>query len=153
MDFEELSSQFLHYLNLDKGVSSHTLRAYGIDLDSFLAFGRGEEKSLPLSAISRRLIRRYLSHLHETNKSTRTILRRLSTLRSLYRYALREKLATENPLEEILCPKKGKTLPICIAYSQVQHLLKQPGISCYTGYRDRAIMELFYSSGLRLSEL
>lgn len=153
MDFSEATGRFLHYLRVAKGVSEHTLRAYGIDLSSFLEFAHQEVKPLELGQISKRLIRRYLAHLHEKKMSSRTILRRLSALRSFYKYAMREKLASENPLEEIEGPKKEKNLPVSITYDQVQHLFKQPDRSLYVGYRDRVIMELFYSSGLRLSEL
>lgn len=146
MDFLNLIDRFLSHLNLSRGVSPHTIRAYKLDLTSFLAFV-GEE------AITKRQIRRYLSHLHEMKVSTRTVLRRLSSLRSFYRHAIREKWVTENPLEAINSPKKEKRLPIFISYAQVQHLFNQPDLSNCLGLRDRAIMELFYSSGLRLSEV
>ncbi len=150
MDFAEASAQFLHHLRLSKGASEHTLRGYSIDFRSFLAFMQPENS---LSSISKRLIRRYLAHLYEEKASNRTVLRRLSALRSFYKFAMREKLVSENPLEEIDSPKKEKRLPSFITYDQVQVLLAQPDLSDYLGYRDRAIMELFYSSGLRLSEL
>ncbi len=155
MDFYEASSRFLSHIRLAKGVSEHTIRGYRLDLNSFLSFAKGETKGeeIEIGAVSKRLIRRYLSHLYEAKASTRTVLRRLSALRSFYRYAIREKLAAENPLEEIDSPKKEKKLPISISYAQVEHLFKQPDLSSYLGFRDRAVMELFYSSGLRLSEL
>ena len=146
MDLFKSVDQFLSHLNLAKGVSEHTLRAYRLDLVAFFTFAEGEE-------ITKRAVRRYLAHLHEQKASSRTILRRLSSLRSFYRYALREKWVEQSPLEEIDSPKKEKRLPISITYSQVQHLFTQPDTSCYLGFRDRAIMELFYSSGLRLSEV
>lgn len=153
MDFSEGSKRFLNYLRVAKGVSEHTLRGYQIDLTSFFNFSKDEEKCLDLTSVSKRLVRRYLAHLYEKKASPRTILRRLSALRSLYRYAMKERLVDKNPLEEIDSPKKEKKLPVSMSYEQVQHLFAQPDLSTYTGYRDRAIMELFYSSGLRLSEL
>ncbi len=146
MDFFKAVEQFLSHLNLAKGVSEHTIRGYRLDLTSFLDFV-GQE------AISKRTVRRYLGHLYEKKASTRTVLRRLSALRSFYRHAIKEKWVAENPLEEIDSPKKEKKLPVSIGYDQVQHLFNQPDISTYFGFRDRAIMELFYSSGLRLSEV
>ncbi len=146
MDLFKSVDQFLSHLNLAKGVSEHTLRAYRLDLVAFFTFAEGEE-------ITKRAVRRYLAHLHEQKASSRTILRRLSSLRSFYRYALREKWVEQSPLEEIDSPKKEKRLPVSITYFQVQHLFTQPDTSCYLGFRDRAIMELFYSSGLRLSEV
>jgi len=81
------------------------------------------------------------------------VLRRLSSLRSFYKFALREKLVAASPLDEIESPKKEKKLPVSLQYAQVELLLAQPDLSSHLGFRDRAIMELFYSSGLRLSEL
>lgn len=153
MDFLEASDRFLKYLCLAKGVSEHTLRGYRIDLESFADMTREGENPLTLDAVSKRSVRRYLAHLNETGASTRTVLRRLSALRSFFRYAIREKFCTENPLEEIESPKKEKRLPVSIAYVEVEHLFSQPDIAEYAGLRDRVIMELFYSSGLRLSEL
>jgi integrase/recombinase XerC len=155
MDFCEASARFLSHLALSRGVSEHTLRAYGIDINSFLLFCQAEvgAGSLQIESVSKRLIRRYLSHLCERGTSTRTVLRRLSALRSFYKYAMREKLVAENPLEEIDSPKKEKRLPVSILYAQVKHLFEQPDTSEYLGFRDRVILELFYSSGLRLSEV
>ncbi len=151
MDFLQTLNAFLAHLKLAKGASPHTLRAYQLDLQAFTQFVAQTEGDL--RAVSKRLIRRYLAHLHEQKASTRTVLRRLSSLRSFYRYAIREKWIAENPLEEIESPKKEKRLPVSISYLQVELLLAQPDLSSYLGLRDRVIMELFYSSGLRLSEL
>lgn len=154
MKFSSVVSHFLERLKLTKDASPHTLRAYQLDLESFATFAEGETKApLLLTAISKRLIRYYLAHLHEQKAATRTILRRLSSLRSFFQYAMREKLVSENPLEDLEGPKKEKRLPLSITYAQVELLFAQPDISSYLGLRDRAILELFYSSGLRLSEL
>jgi integrase/recombinase XerC len=170
MDFFQAACRFLHHLKVVKGVSEHTLRGYGLDLNSFLEFAEEElfgksespfiRPELPSSAgklsipdLSKRIIRRYLSKLYEKQAKSRTVLRRLSSLRSFFKYAIREKFTGENPMEEIDSPKKDRKLPVSINYAQVEHLLAQPDISTYLGFRDRAIMELFYSSGLRLSEV
>lgn len=160
MNFCEGIDRFLSYLTVVKGVSVHTLRGYRTDLALFEGFIREElsrmdqkDFSIPLKEVSKRWVRKYLSHLHEEGSSTRTILRRLSALRSLFRYAMKEKLVAESPLEEIESPKREKKLPISIQYAQVEHLFSQPRLDTYLGLRDRAILELFYSSGLRLSEL
>jgi integrase/recombinase XerC len=144
--FLDATERFLNHLRLAKGVSEHTLRGYRTDFRSFGAFTKEE-------LITKRLVRRYLAHLYELKSSNRTVLRRLSALRSFYKYAMREKLCSENPLEEIESPKKEKRLPVSITYEQLQVLFAQPDVSDYLGFRDRVIMELFYSSGLRLSEL
>jgi integrase/recombinase XerC len=152
MDFNEAVQRFLEHIKLSRGVSAHTLRGYAIDLEGFRTFSL-EEGRLSLEAVSKRSVRRYLAHLHERKSSVRTILRRLSALRSFYKFVMREKLVMENPMEEIDSPKREKKLPVSINYQQVQHLLNQPDLTTYLGFRDRAIMELLYSSGLRLSEI
>ena len=130
MDFLEAVNRFLNYLRLAKGVSEHTLRGYRADLTSFeAAIARSEGAALPLGAVEKRTVRRYLAHLNETGVSVRTVLRHLSALRSLFRYAMREKLCSENPLEEIDSPKKDKRLPISITYDQVELLFAQPDVA------------------------
>jgi len=151
MQFEEATKRFLKHLCLVKGVSEHTLRAYTLDLNGFCSFYQGEE--LALTQVTKRGVRRYLAHLHETGSSTKTIQRRLSSLRSLFRFLVQEKLVDESPLDGIESPKKERKLPVSIGYEQVEHLFSQPDLSSYLGLRDRAIMELLYSSGLRLSEI
>ena len=141
-----MRDDFLSHINLAKGVSVHTIRGYRIDLTSFFDFVGDEE-------VNKRSIRRFLAHLHEKGASTRTILRKLSSLRSFFKHAIRKDLVDYNPVEEIESPKKEKRLPVSINYEQVQLLINQPDTSNYLGFRDRAIMELFYSSGLRLSEV
>lgn len=146
MELFKAVEQFLTHLSLAKGVSEHTLRAYRLDLTQFLNFIEGE-------TVSKRNVRRFLAHLHEKKASTQTVLRRISALRSFYKHAMREKWVEENPIEEIESPKKEKKLPVSISYAQVEVLLSQPDLTTYLGLRDRVIMELFYSSALRLSEL
>lgn len=133
--------QFLQYLEVVKNVSPHTLRAYTSDLRRFAEF-------IDPAIATKKDVRQFLA-----SKNKKSVLRNLSALRSLYKYAIREKLLKESPLEEIESPKREKKLPVSITYEQVEHLLNQPNLNTYLGFRDRVIMELFYSSGLRLSEL
>lgn len=148
--FLEAVDQFLRHLELAKGASPHTLRAYFLDLKAFQAFF---EEPFQLQEVSRRSVRRYLAHLHEKKASIKTIHRRLSSLRSLFKFFVRQKLIEENPLEEVSSPKKERRLPVSVDYAQVELLLAQPDVSSYLGLRDRALMELLYSSALRLSEI
>lgn len=149
IDFSELVERFVSYLETVKGASRHTVRGYKTDFASFATYTTPKT----LTDVCKRTVRRYLAHLHEEKASTKTILRRLSALRSLFNYALKEKWVSENPIEEIEGPKREKKLPVSIQYEQVEVLFSLPDIASYLGLRDRAILELFYSSGLRLSEL
>ncbi len=159
MDYEKTKEDFLRYLSIVKNVSDHTIRNYSIDLSDFKNFTarstdkKNLKKDLSLERLNKWHIRNYLSYLHENKKKTRTIMRRVSSLRSFFRYAMKEKIITVNPIEDIESPKREKALPNALSYEQVVHLFNIPDISTYLGFRDRVIMELFYSSGLRLSEL
>jgi integrase/recombinase XerC len=156
--YREGAHQFLNDLRVVKNASEHTLRNYSLDLEAFKIFVEGEFKIAPTLALSvgeidKRVIRSYLASLAAKNRSKRTVLRRLSTLRSFYQFLIKKRLIEHNPLEEIDSPKLEKKIPPSLTYAQVEHLFEQPDTSSYLGFRDRCIMELFYSSGLRISEL
>ncbi len=168
--------QFLDYLRSIKNSSEHTIRNYAIDLNSLKEF---LEKKLPpdcliekihfnrpysdrksendallsLIEIDRKTLRHFLADLAEKQVQKRTIVRRLSSLRSFFKFCMRQKLIESNPAEELDSPKLDKRIPLSLSYAQIQHLFDQPDTGSYLGFRDRCIMELFYSSGLRVSEL
>lgn len=147
-----LFDRYLSYLSLSKAASAHTLRAYRMDAFSFFAYLE-KEKIEELYQIKRSHVRAYLASLHEQKSATASVLRRLSSLRSFFRFALKEKVIQENLFDDLESPKKERRLPVSISYQQIEHLFDQPDLSSHLGLRDRAMMELFYSSGLRLSEL
>lgn len=168
--FIKAAYQFLEELRLLQNASVHTLRNYAIDLNALKTFLENQEPSpkirhnesyqkrnlsldpnLSLEEINRRTIRSFLAH-HST-VSKRTQVRRISTLRSFFKFLMNQNHIKINPMEDIDSPKLEKTLPISLSYEQVQNLLSQPDIESYLGFRDRTIMELLYSSGLRVSEL
>jgi integrase/recombinase XerC len=143
--------RFLLYLKAVKQASSHTIRNYQMDLKAFSQFA--QEGCFALENVNKRLIRAYLADLYDKQAKKRTVLRRLSSLRSFFKYLVKEKVLVDNPLDEIESPKLEKTLPVTLSYQQVETLFAGPDLSSYLGLRDRCMMELFYSSGLRLSEL
>lgn len=167
--------RFIEHLRVIKNASEHTLRNYTIDLNSFKSYLESVLKTCPtfvssekisystlilpihdpinLSDINHKTIRRYLAWLVEQKQHRKTVARRLSTLRSFFRYAHRQAWIDADPTEEIESPKLDKKLPAALSYQQVTHLLEQPDTSTYLGYRDRVMMEVLYSSGLRISEL
>lgn len=149
MDLDRGMEKFLHYLKVVKNASEHTLRNYFLDITAFKKF-LSHSNSNPLDKKS---IRNYLSELSEKLAKKRTVLRRLSTLRSFYRFLRKESLIEHNPLDEIESPKLDKTIPISLTFDQVKCFFNQPDLEDYLGFRDRCMMELFYSSGLRVSEL
>lgn len=147
---ESVVSQFLDYLKTIKQASPHTLRNYAIDLNTFQSFLK---HSVDIAQIDRKMIREYLAVLYMKQESKRSIARRLSSLKSFFRFAKSHQFIQNDPTEEIESPKLSKPLPSFLTYEQIIHLFNQVDTSSYLGIRDRAIMELFYSSGLRLSEL
>lgn len=150
MNYANAKNMFLKYLNLAKGASEHTLRSYEGDLELFENFCKKED--LELVAIDKWLIRSYLTFLHEKGFKVRSIMRRLSALRSFFKHLVREKILEKSPMEDIDSPKREKNLPRTLSYEQVEQLFNQPDITTYLGLRDRCLMELLYSSALRISE-
>lgn len=162
-----------------KNASEHTIRSYSIDLNALKAFlekeylkGKSEEErpqkirhDAPYAArntnndhlldieIDRRILRGFLAHLHFLCQSKKTIVRRLSATRTFFKFAYIHGLYATNPAEEIETLKIEKKIPVFLSFDQIQHLFAQPDIDTYLGLRDRTIMELFYSSGLRIGEL
>jgi len=146
--YDQAVCDFLEHLGAVKNASKHTLRNYGIDLAALKTFA-GE---LSLEEIDRRIIRQFIAKESETH-SKATLVRRLSSLRSFFKFALQQGKISASPMEEIESPKLEKKIPFSLSYDQVQRLLSLPDTDTYLGFRDRCIMELFYSSGLRVSEL
>ncbi len=155
VDFEESIYKYLNYLSAVKNASEHTLRNYRMDLQRFKDFfqAEGKEEQFELSKVDKRGVRAYIAALTTKNASKKTILRRLSTLRSFFKFHIKEHLLDDNPMDEIDSPKLQKKIPTPLSYESVERLFQQPDLSSYLGFRDRCIMELFYSSGLRISEL
>ncbi|MBS4167966.1 tyrosine recombinase XerC [Parachlamydia sp. AcF125] len=177
--FIEAAYRFLEYLRIVKNASEHTVRNYAIDLNAlkeylehdFLPEGEQQlppkiryneayserlkmyDSLLKLEAISRKTIRGFLAYLSEHQVHKRTVVRRLSSLRSFFKYTLTQKWISTNPTEELESPRVEKKVPNSLSYDQVQALFDQPDVKTLLGFRDRVIMELFYSSGLRVSEL
>lgn len=136
---------FFEYLKGVRNVSPHTLRNYEIDLRAFMDFSEG--------VVTVKKIRQFISEEHQRGLKKRSILRRLSAIRSFCKYLVRKKLLPDNPCDDITPPKLDKPIPKFLTYDQIIALFAAPNITTYLGYRDRTIMEVLYSSGLRVSEL
>ncbi|MEX0961791.1 MAG: site-specific tyrosine recombinase/integron integrase [Simkaniaceae bacterium] len=139
---------YLNYLQNVRGYSEHTLRGYRQDIKLFFDFVGHKN----IEAVTTRVIRQYLLEELKKNRSKRTRLRRLSSLRSFYRFALKQKWVKLNPFDSIERQKLDKPLPKSLNEEEITLLLEQPETETYLGFRDRALLELFYSSALRLSE-
>lgn len=146
--FGELK-QFLDYLEGGRGASPHTLRNYGADLREFFSFLNGKS----ISEVDTLVIRSFLAHLKSRGHSKATLSRKLSSLRSFFKYLARENRLRSNPVLGISTPKREKKLPQFLDLSEVTHLLEAPTGTTWEGKRDRSILETLYSSGIRVSEL
>uniref|UniRef100_A0A486XVA2 Tyrosine recombinase XerD n=1 Tax=Rheinheimera sp. BAL341 TaxID=1708203 RepID=A0A486XVA2_9GAMM len=148
---QALISAFLDKLWLDKGVSEHTLSAYGTDLRKFALFLARQQQSL--LSCSNELVNRYLASRVDKQFSPRSTSRALSSLRRFYAHLHQSGLIADNPLAQLLNPKIGRSLPKSLSEQDVDALLNAPLIDDPIQFRDKAMLELLYASGLRVSEL
>lgn len=151
---QELIDRFAGFLADERNLSIHTRVAYLRDLEEFSAFlaGHGRCTRQDLAGIDSFLLRRYLAELHKRCQRT-SIARKLSTLRTFFRYLVREGLLTSNPAEGLATPKLNRYLPKTLSVDEATALMERGYGNRLLDLRDRAIWELFYSSGLRVSEL
>ena len=153
---EEVLDDFYDYLKKEKSYSNHTIKAYKNDLSRFLAFL--PKKISGFDKVNRESIRGFLESeidRKDMNKpvSNKTIARRLASIKSFFKYLLQSEQIINNPAALIKTPKVSQTLPTFIDQKVIKSLMESPDPSTSKGLRDRAILELFYSSGIRLSEL
>lgn len=149
---------FLDYLTYERNSSPKTILAYRDDLESFIAFLCNDYLSvgrdlLELAKVDHLTVRAYLAHLSRRKLSRSTTARHLSTLRTFFKYLVREGIVEANPARSVTTPKREKHLPQVMQTSEVALLLEQPDTSTTLGVRDLAWMELMYGSGLRIGEV
>jgi integrase/recombinase XerC len=150
---EDLVNEFLNYLRDERSASPHTLRNYGMDLRAFLAFlGIRQGRAPDLRKVSVPDFRAFLSELHGKHAKG-SIARRLAALRSLFRYLYRKGHISRDDSVLVPMPKVDKKLPVTLSVSEMEGLLGAAGSVDREGARNRAILELLYSTGLRVSEL
>ena len=149
---QKIFDRYIQYLEAERNASPYTVRNYRTDLLDFFRFLREKEIGL-LGEVDRHVLRDYLSHLVGRGIVKASIARKLSAIRSFYRYLVREEIVSANPIEKISSPKLDKRLPSFLTLEEVERLLNAPDLSTPLGQRDRALLELLYASGLRVSEL
>tara|TARA_B100000809_G_scaffold107169_1_gene105593 strand:+ start:3341 stop:4222 length:882 start_codon:yes stop_codon:yes gene_type:complete len=145
---------FCDYLLHQKRYSPHTITAYKKDLDQFNQFLVSDFEIQDIKKVNSSIIRSWIVHLIENEISARTINRKISTLKSFYKYLLKNKELVISPLLKVLTPKTSKRLPVFIAETDIQNLFKDVIFdNNFEGIRDKLILEIFYATGIRLSEL
>ena len=153
ISLDQQIQQFATYLQTERDVSPHTLVAYRSDLAQFRTFVVHEKgDSFSAQDVDHLLLRRYLAGLAKDTKKS-SIGRKLAAIRSFFRYLLRRGVIVKNPAELIATPKKEQRLPFHLDIDQATSLMETPDDEQKHALRDRAILELLYSSGLRVSEL
>jgi len=154
---KDLLTDFLEYLRFNRNVSAHTVRAYESDIGQYLSFVAGEKQSsvnqLSVQDFNRTSVRMYLAELGRRGDARSSMGRKLSGLRTFLRFLRREGIINDDPSSLAVAPRREHTLPAHLTEQEMLRLLDTPDIGSPLGRRDRAILELFYASGLRLSEL
>lgn len=149
----EYFEPFLDYLHAVKHASQNTVNSYVNDIAQFYEFYRNWDTLLELKDIDHHTIRSYLSFLHQRGYKKSSIGRKLAAIRCYFKFLLKQKLIENNPLQFIQTPKKEHKLPTFLAEEQIKQLLDAPDCTTPLGLRDKAIIETFYASGIRVSEL
>ena len=148
---------FLAYLKLNRHLSPHTLRAYESDVTQYLAFVAAETgkkmSALEPADLEMSSVRAHTAQLNAAGKARASVARKLSGLKTFVRYLRREELIAHDPTAMVVAPKRDHTIPVFLSEPEITRLIETPNTLDPLGRRDRAILELFYASGLRLSEL
>lgn len=144
-------AEFIKYFEAEKGVSPHTIRAYQTDLLSFKEWLKG--KGVDEEEINHTLMRSYLSYMQHEEYLRSTVVRRVSALRSYFKFLCRENFIKTNPVAELRIPKREKRLPNFLYLKEIDNLLASPVGDDPISLRDKALLEILYSTGLRVSEL
>lgn len=144
---------FLSYLQFEKRYSEHTILSYDCDLTQFFDFFSKNNDGKAFSEVNFRDVRRWIVFLMNDGKSSRTVNRKLSTLKSFFKFLLRESIIETNPMDKVIGPRQGKKIPGFVAEHAMQLLREIDFGEGFEGVRDRLIVEMFYQTGMRLSEL
>jgi len=146
---EKLVRSFLDYLEVERGVSPNTIEAYRGDLSQYIRYF----SRINILKIDSSLIGKYIAELQKKGLKNSSISRKLSVIRMFYKFIYLEGKSEYNPLEEISSPRKGRRIPSYLSLREVESLLETPSPDTPLGIRDKAMLEVLYGAGLRISEL
>ena len=150
-----IQNKFITYLSSEKRFSEHTIKSYATDLKQFTSFLSSEFQIIDeINEISFQIIRTWIASLLEKGINPRSVNRKISTLKTYFKFLIREGDIIENPIMKVVAPKSKKRLPVFIEEDQIASLLNEVQFeSGFIGQRNKLIIELFYVTGIRLSEL
>ncbi|AEH47341.1 Tyrosine recombinase xerD [Parageobacillus thermoglucosidasius C56-YS93] len=144
---------FLHYLTVERNLAKNTIVSYERDLKKYAHYLRHVEQIQSWNDVSRLHIMQFLKFLKEKGSSPKTIARHIASIRSFHQFLLREKIADQDPSVHIESPQMERTLPKVLSLEEVEALLEAPKTNTPIGIRDKAMIELLYATGMRVSEL
>ncbi|WLR43808.1 site-specific tyrosine recombinase XerD [Bacillus carboniphilus] len=144
---------YLHFLMVEKGLSKNTLISYKRDLNNYSKFLVEEEKMKEFQSVGRAHIIGFLKSLKDSGRSSKTIARHIASIRSFHQFLLREKKTDHDPSVHIESPQIERSLPKILSLQEVERLLDTPKLTSPFGYRDKAMLELLYATGIRVSEM
>lgn len=155
---QEYIDRFTDYLKYQRNASAHTLRNYTSDLDQFHEYlspigSSGNRRQVDIRQIDHLTIREYMAKLYQDKRKKSSIARKLATLRTFFKFLCREQVLELNPAALVSSPKLEKRLPKVISVDEVTHFIETPNAETLLGKRDRAILELLYATGCRVSEV
>lgn len=149
-----MTDSFLDYLRFERNYSEKTIVSYGIDLAKFEEFFNGVDENVDFTTVDGDLVRAWVMNLMEQGYTSTSVNRKLSSLRSFYRFLLKKGVVQADPMLRVVGPKNKKPLPAFLKESEINRLLDEvPFKEDFTGCRDKMILEMFYATGMRLSEL
>lgn len=149
-----MTDSFLDYLRFERNYSEKTIVGYGIDLAKFEEFFKGVDEEVDFTTVDADLVRAWVMSLMEQGYTSTSVNRKLSSLRSFYRFLLKKRMVRIDPMLKIVGPKNKKPLPAFLKESEMNRLLDEvPFKEDFAGCRDKMIIEMFYATGMRLSEL
>lgn len=152
-----LIEKYLKYLSVERNASEHTIISYQNDLSSFLEFtaqvNEQTDEQVDISSITRLNIRLWLGELSEKGLAKTSIARKVAALRSFFKYCFKRGHIDKNPAHLLVVPKKEQTLPKTATVEDISRMMDSVDTDTISGLQDRAILELFYGTGMRLSEL
>jgi integrase/recombinase XerC len=154
-DVRMLIKEFIRYMQTEKRSSEHTLRAYKNDVDDFFECIFDEKSVVDISEVTTLIVRRWVSELMKSGLTSRTVNRKTVALHSFFKYLMRKKKVQSNPVDGITKPKMSKKLPAFIPEEKLADVLDilKNSPDDYSSYRDYVILETFYATGMRISEL
>jgi len=144
-------TQFLAYLKYERNASPLTIKSYKIDLNQLAEFL--EEKNIPLRRIDNVILRGFLARLHEKKNKKSTVARKLAAVRSFFQFCMKKKWLEDNPAKVVATPKQDKYIPSFLSEDEMANFLDLPQSNRALDLRDKAILELLYATGIRVSEL